>query len=204
MLEPIEIPSDVDEVDVPVRIRQWISEGRQRIETFQDCWDRPLIEQFVPADYELVYQSLCWTKSHQPMIGNRFLEWGCGFAIISALASTLDFDCIGIEAEDELLQQGRQTIAAWEVDLELSHGNFLPQGAEDLADDPTLPSLGHPVGSVYDRLGLDLDDFALVYTYPWPGESDFHESVFDRYGAKGALLMLFRGPNEMRLWRKTS
>jgi hypothetical protein len=51
---------------------------------------------------------------------------------------------------------------------------------------------------------LDLDDFALVYAYPWPGEDDFHEFVFDRYAASGALLMLFCGPNDVRLWRKAN
>ncbi|EMI21593.1 hypothetical protein RMSM_01480 [Rhodopirellula maiorica SM1] len=202
MLERIAIPSSVDRRTPPAEIQLWISDARQRIEAFQDRWDQPQIEQFVAADYELVYQSLGWALESQMLIGKRFLEWGCGFAVVSALAGTLDLDVIGIEAEPELLSQGRRLVDEWKADVELIHGNFLPEGSESLADDPTLPSLGHNVPCGYAVLGLELDDFAIVYSYPWPGEDDFHERVFDRYASSGALLMQFCGPNDVRLWRK--
>jgi hypothetical protein len=79
----------------------------------------------------------------------------------------------------------------------------LPGGAESLADDPTLPSLGHAGVSAYDHWETELDEFAVVYSYPWPGEDDFHERVFDRFGPPGGLLLMFIGPNELRLCRKT-
>ena len=119
-------------------LRERINQAYQRIETFQDRWDRPQIEQFVAADYEHVYQSLRWTLQSQLMIGRRFLEWGCGFAIVSALASLLELDVIGIESEQELLLEGRKTIENWNAQLELVHGNFLPRGSETLADDLSL------------------------------------------------------------------
>lgn len=204
MLARIPIPSSVDASTVPADVQERIAQARRDIEAFQDRWDRPQIEQFVAADYELVYQSLDWTLQSQSRIGQRFLEWGCGFSIVSALAATLGLNAIGIEAEADLLAEGRKTIAAWNADVELIQGDFLPPGAESLAYDPTLPSLGHGVDNGYEQLGLDLDDFAIIYAYPWPGEDDFHEAVFDRYAARGALLMLFCGPHDVRLWRKTA
>lgn len=204
MLRRVDIPSSVDERPLPEKIECWIEDARERIEAFQDRWDRPQIEQFVAADYRHVYQSLDWSLSTQPMLGRRFVEWGCGFAVVSVMAATLNLDVIGIEAEEDLLHHGRKTVIRCDTDVELIHGNFLPPGAERLADDPTLPSIGHPVACGYSQIGLDLDDFAMVYSYPWPGEDDFHEAVFDRYAAVGALLMLFCGPNDVRLWRKTS
>ena len=204
MLERIELPSTVTDTTVPAEVRDQIEMSRLRIQSFQDNWDRAQIEQFVAADYYHVYQALDWINQNSLKIGGRFLEWGCGFAVVSAIADSLGFDAIGIEAEPELLAEGRRTIADWDSQAELIHGNFLPPGAESLADDPTLPSLGHPVASGYDQLGLDLDDFAIVYAYPWPGEDDFHESVFDRYAAAGALLVLFCGPNDIRFWRRTN
>ncbi len=204
MLDRIEIPSSVDEISLPLDVKSSIAEAQRRIESFQDCWEKTKIEQFVAADYQLVYQTLVWLKQTQPLIGNRFLEWGCGFAVVSALASKLGFDAVGIEAEDVLLDQGRETVAAWEVPVELIHGDFLPPGAEQLANDPTLPSLGHRARCAYELLEMDLDDFAITYAYPWPGEDDFHEAVFNRYAAGGALLVLFCGPNEIRVWRKYS
>jgi hypothetical protein len=203
VLSRILLPPAIDESAIPADIGRGIERARRRIEAFQDRWDRPQIEQFVAADYELVYQSLCWAIATQPLIGRRFLEWGCGFAVVSSLAALLGLDAIGIEAESDLLREGRKTIADWPVAVELVHGNFLPHGSESLADDPMLPSLGHRVPCGYNQLGLDLDDFGIVYAYPWPGEDDFHEAVFDRFAARGALLMLFLGPHDLRVYRKT-
>ena len=186
-----------------------------RIEAFQDRWDVPQIEQFVAADYELVYQTLDWVRESQLLIGNRFLEWGCGFATVTLIADQLGFEAIGIESEATLIKQGRKTIEDWwnvvsqeagpaspaSRPPELFCGNFLPPGADRLADDPTLPSLGHQVVSAYEQIGLDLDDFAVVYSYPWPGEDEFHEAVFEKHAAPGAILVQFAGPNDTRAWR---
>ena len=204
MLAKIQIPSSIDTRIIPQDIRDSIDRAQGRIEAFQDRWDRPQIEQFVAADFLHVYQSLDWVLETQMMIGKRFLEWGCGFAVVTALAQTLGWDAIGMEAESVLIQQGRETLQEWPSDAELIEGNFLPNGCQDLADDPGLPSLGHPVDSAYEELGLDLDDFALVYSYPWPGEDDFHEAVFNARAANGALLLMFCGPNDLRLYRRMS
>ncbi len=204
MLTRIPIPSSVDSTPIPSALAAQIKSARGEIEAFQDRWDRPQIEQFVAADYPLVYQCLNWTLQFQPRLGQRFLEWGSGFSIVSAIAAELGLNAFGIEAEPELLAMGRKTIQTWNVSVELVEGNFLPPGAAQLSDDPMLPSLSHDVADAYQKIGLDLDDFALIYAYPWPGEDDFHEFVFDRYAASGALLMLFCGPNDIRLWRKTN
>ena len=204
MLTRIQIPSSVDSTPIPDELAARITSARGEIEAFQDRWDRPQIEQFVAADYHLVYQCLNWTLQFQPRLGQRFLEWGSGFSIVSAIAAELGLNSFGIEAERDLLAMGRKTIETWNVSVELVEGNFLPPGADQLSDDPMLPSLSHDVADGYQAIGLDLDDFALVYAYPWPGEDDFHEFVFDRYAASGALLMLFCGPNDVRLWRKAN
>jgi hypothetical protein len=204
VLTRIQIPSSVDSTPIPSELAARITSARSEIEAFQDRWDRPQIEQFVAADYHLVYQCLNWTLQFQPRLGQRFLEWGSGFSIVSAIAAELGLNSFGIEAERDLLAMGRKTIETWNVSVELVEGNFLPPGADQLSDDPMLPSLSHDVADGYQAIGLDLDDFALVYAYPWPGEDDFHEFVFDRYAASGALLMLFCGPNDVRLWRKAN
>ena len=118
------------------------------------------------------------------------------------MAAELGFDAIGVEAETTLYQQALQTISRWPCDAEVFAGNFLPKSAKQLADDPTLPSLGHMASTIYPSLGLEIDDFSLIYAYPWPGEDDFLEAVFERYAAKGAMLLMFCGPNDLRLLRK--
>lgn len=226
MLQSVEIPNGLDDRPIPDSVEQWIEHLRRRIEAFQDRWDVEQIEQFVAADYRLVYQTLSWVRETQLLTNERFVEWGCGFAAVTTMAAQLGWSAIGIESEEVLLAHGRQTVAQWlpdspsaavqaassdgdamgnraAIDVELVAGNFLPSGAESLADDPTLPSVGHDVRPAYQELGLDLDDFGTVYSYPWPGENLFHQLVFERYGGRGAVLVEFCGPNEVRIWRKT-
>ncbi|WP_235935318.1 class I SAM-dependent methyltransferase [Candidatus Laterigemmans baculatus] len=201
-LTPIDIPAWVMDQPLPGEVRLWVNAARERIQAFQDRWDRPQIEQFVASDYELVYQTLAWIEQSQLAPGRRFLEWGCGFAVVCCLAAKLDFDVFGIEAEAVLIEEGRRTVTELQQPVELFEGNFLPPDSEWLADDPTLPSLGHPVPSAYGEIGMEIDDFAIVFAYPWPGEEDFLADVFARYAAPGALLLQFCGPYDLRLWRK--
>lgn len=202
MLDPIELPSLTDRTDVPDSITIELAALRDRIEAFQDQWEQHRIEQFVAADYELVYQALVWIDECHLSVGRRFLEWGCGFAAVSCLADRLKWNVHAVEAHPDLIPHARKTIAEMSAKVDLCVGNFLPPGSESLAFDPTLPSLGHEGDSVYEHWQLGLDDFSLVYSYPWPGEDEFHEDVFDRYADVGAMLLMFIGPNEMRLWRK--
>jgi len=225
LLQQVEIPVGLDERSIPAATEGWIQQLLQRIEAFQDRWEVEQIEQFVAADYRFVYQTLSWVRETQLLTNNRFVEWGCGFAAVTTMAAQLGWSAVGIESEEVLLKHGRRTIADESeserkqegqsaedrsnsltcrsgLDVELIAGNFLPAGAERLADDPTLPSVGHPTPPAYGTLGLDLDDFGTVYSYPWPGENLFHQMVFDRYGGRGALLVEFCGPNEVRVWRK--
>lgn len=202
VLHAVPLPRDIDLTPIPREIETLIEQSRQRIQCFQDRWDQPQIEQFVASDYELVFRVLRWIVEQRLMHGNRMLEWGCGFAVVAALASRLGLDVVGIEAEQRLLDEAQTTLAQFAAPVELVHGNFLPPGAEALSHRSDFPSLGHPVPCGYQQIGADLDDFALVFGYPWPGEWTFHEAVFARYGAVGGLLVLFYGPNDVRVWRK--
>ncbi len=42
--------------------------------------------------------------------------------------------------------------------------------------------------SAYDDLGLDVDEFDVIFAYPWPGEEDVVIDPFDRYAATDASL----------------
>lgn len=196
------LPIDIDLTPIPAEIEREIELARTRIQAFQDRWDQPQIEQFVASDFELVYRVLRWIVERDLMIGRRMVEWGCGFAVVASLASTLGLDVTGIEAERRLLEEAESTVADFATPVDLVWGNFLPVGSEKLSPNPDFPSLGHRVPSAYRQMGDDLDDFALVFGYPWPGEWEFHEAVFAHYGAPGALLVLFCGPHDIRVWRK--
>lgn len=202
-LQRIELPRDLDVTSIEPAIAAALADSWQRIQAFQDRWDQPQIEQFVASDYELVYRVLRYLVQQDALSGKRMLEWGCGFAVVAALAASLGLDVTGIEAERRLLDEAEITRRQFNVPLDLVWGNFLPQGSERLCQNPDFPSLGHQVPCGYQQIGADLDDFSLVFGYPWPGEWQFHEAVFAEYGAHAGVLVLFCGPNDVRAWRKT-
>lgn len=202
-LVEIELSLDLDD-PLPGDIAGLIDESRTCIERYQDRWDRRPIEQFVASDFELVYRALVNIQQRSLIPARRFCEWGCGFAIVSCLADRLGWDVIGIEAEAELIAQARKMVTRWESHVELWHGNFLPEGSERLAVDAHLPSLGHPEPSLYSQHDLNVDDFDLIFAYPWPGEGDFLEHVFLEHAGRGACMLTFVGPYDLRLVRKVS
>lgn len=200
----IELPNGIDVTPIPLDVETALRQSHLRIQAFQDRWDQPQIEQFVASDYELVFRVIRWIVEQRMMTGNRMLEWGCGFGVVAALGSILGLDVTGIEAEKRLLCEAETTMKEFGVPVELVWGNFLPAGSESLSHNPDFPSIGHRVPCAYQQIGSDLDDFSLVFGYPWPGEWAFHEAVFARYGAAGGLLVLFCGPNDVRVWRKVA
>jgi hypothetical protein len=56
--------------------------------------------------------------------------------------------------------------------------------------------------AAYDQLDLEIDDFDLVYSYPWPGEEHVVDELFDTCAAVGALLLTYHGQDGIRLQRK--
>lgn len=205
----IELPRDLADRPTPPSWQTWITHFRHDIEAFQDRWDVPSIEQYVAADFAHVGQVIehVVRHVHRPdEIQGRFLEWGCGFGLITLLAADLGMDAVGIESESELLRRAAQTrlklVDAPEFTGQLTLGNFLPDGAESLSNDPTHPSLNHGGKNAYDAIGLDMDDFGIIYSYPWPGENEFHRQVFQKYAAVGAVHIQFVGPNDVQVWQK--
>lgn len=56
----------------------------------------------------------------------------------------------------------------------------------------------------YDELRLDPADFDVVFAYPWPGEECLIASLFEKYAAEEALLLMYNQFNSVRLRRKVA
>ena len=89
--------------------------------------------------------------------------------------------------------------------MEFVCGSFIPQGGEDVADIVgDFAWLRTDAPSAYDELGLDPDDFDVIFAYPWPGEEQAIYDLFERYAAAGALLVTFQGVEAVRVMRLVS
>lgn len=158
---------------------------------------------FVPADFRRVYAALdvVYTAGLAPT--PQMCEWGSGFGVVAALAAQIGFEACGIEIERDLVEQAEDLVAEHDLDVEFAHGSFIPESAEHLADvQDDLATLGRGVADGYEELGLDPEDFGLIYAYPWPGEEEVVERIFDAVAATGALLLTYRSTEDLVLQRK--
>ncbi len=201
----LEIEFEPDDGITTQELKQWIAAGRQRIELYWDHFSAKPLPQYIECDFDYVAQALAVCVHRKLADGTLFCEWGCGFGIVTGIAAILGFEAIGVEAEEFLCRQASELLVQNRVSAEIWQGNFLPRGARQLAvDEDPLVSLTHSIEPAYDQNDMSINDFALIFVYPWPGEEHFLKSVFHRFARVGALLLLYRGPYQMELYRKTS
>lgn len=153
---------------------------------------------FVAADYDVVRTALLPLRAP----GRRFLEWGSASGIITIMADLMGFDACGIEVDPALVETARATAARHGSRARFVTGSFLPTGYEWHADDgdARTGTIAH-ADSGYLRLGHALDDFDVVFGYPWGGEIPLMRDLMQRYGRRDALLLLYEATGTIRTYR---
>ena len=165
---------------------------------------------FVPSDFETVYHALRAITEANLAAGTSLCEWGSGFGVVASLAAMLGFEVCGIEIERGLVDASRRLADDYGVAVEFVHGSFIPPGGEAYADKAYSESgaefswIATDADHAYDELGLEPDDFDLVFAYPWPGEELLIENLFERFAAEGALLLIYGQFDSVFLRRKVS
>lgn len=178
------------------------AELRRKISELQDegfeIWRRFDIEvrqqswhPFVPVEYEDVLQMLLELRGPEL----KFLEWGSATGVITIMADMLGFEAYGIELDGGLVTVARELAEKYESHARFAEGSFLPEGYVWQASDgdQRLGTIGQG-RSGYLELKLPLDQFDIVYGYPWDGEADIMRDVMRRYGRPGAHLILYGQP----------
>jgi hypothetical protein len=169
------------------RLASVIEEGREIWHRFDEDVRRQAFHPFVPADYDRVLPTL--VRLHAP--GARFLEWGSATGVIAIMADMLGFEAYGIELDRELVAVARDLARRHGSGARFAVGSFLPGGYRyrPRHGDDRLGTIGRgPSG--YGELGHPLDDFDVVYAYPWSGEEPIMRDVMRAYGAPHARLIL--------------
>lgn len=153
---------------------------------------------FVPADYARVVDALVPHRAP----GRSFLEWGSGNGVITIMADLLGFDACGIELDAGLVEEAVGLAARHGSGARFVAGSFLPAGYQYRAwdGDNRLGTLGEGA-SGYLRLGRALDDFEVVYGYPWGGEEAVMHDLMRRYGNPASVLLLHRVSGEVDAYR---
>lgn len=181
----------------------FLADAEARIDAFfEERWQEPIVG-FVPSDFARLWPALAAVREQELAPGNRFCEWGCGFAVVAGLAARLGFAAHGIEIERDLLDAARPLLAAHALDVALACGSFIPPGGERLAQikaEMAWLITDGPDGHAL--LQREPDDWDVVFAYPWPGEEHVIERLFDRYARSGALLITWRTEKGARVQKK--
>ena len=111
--------------------------------------------------------------------------------VIAIMADMLGYEAYGIELDRELVAVARDLARRHGSGARFAVGSFLPAGYRyrPRDGDGRLGTIGRgPSG--YGELGHALDDFDVVYAYPWSGEEPVMRDVMRAYGAPHARLIL--------------
>lgn len=142
---------------------------------------------FVPADYETVLQALLPRR----IPGLKFLEWGSATGVITILADLLGFRACGIELDQDLVKRAEALAVKYHSQARFVTGSFLPEGYvwRKQGGDDSLGTIGQGA-SGYLQLGQPLDEFDLVFAFPWDGEEPIMLDLMRAYGRSDALLLI--------------
>ncbi len=201
------LPTEHRDGDVDARLDAVCAEGWAIWERFDREVREPGFHPFVAADYDVVRAALQRLAARRPAPGRRFLEWGSASGIITVMADIVGFDACGIELDAGLVDTARALAARHGSRARFVAGSFLPTGYRWRArDGDTRKGTIGDGPSGYLQLGHALDDFDVVFGYPWGGETELMHDVMRQYGSPDALLLLhdtnlgvraFRGGREV-------
>jgi hypothetical protein len=178
---------------------------REVTEAGWELWERFDVEvrsrrwhPFVAADYERVLDALVALR--RP--GMRFLEWGSATGVITIMADLLGYEAYGIELDPRLVETARALAERFGSGARFAAGSFLPSGYRyrPRDGDGRIGTIGQGE-SAYPALGHPLDDFDLVYGYPWDGEEPLMLDLMRAYGGRGARLLVHGGNEGVRVYR---
>jgi hypothetical protein len=186
-----------DDAAVRSRIRALLAEGWEIFDRFDRDVRQKGFHPFVAADYERVLEALLPQRAP----GLRFLEWGSATGVVTIMADLLGFEAYGIELDAGLVDVAQRLARRFGSGARFVAGSFLPAGYkwQPANGDGRLGTIG--VGmSAYPTLGHGLDDFDVVYAYPWDGEAPMMLDLMRTYGSSKARFLL-NGDDGVQMYR---
>jgi SAM-dependent methyltransferase len=153
---------------------------------------------FVAANYESVLEALIAQRGP----GLKFLEWGSATGVITIMADLLGYEAYGIELDASLVETARTLARKFDSRATFAAGSFLPEGYEwkPRTGDGRLGTIGQG-RSGYLELGHPLDDFDVVFGYPWQGEEAMMHDLMRCYGGRGARLLVHGTDRGVEVYR---
>lgn len=167
-----------------------------------EIWDRHQdtlpFEGYVSANYLSVYNSLAQLRGKVSTV----LEWGSGLGVVSIMASRMGFDAYGIEAESVLLEYSEEFAERYGPATRFAHGSFIPNDfVWNPGDGEEVNRTVIDMPAAYEQFDMELDEFDLVYAYPWPEERDLYHNILRDFGRRDVLMLIYDGREGISLFQ---
>jgi hypothetical protein len=169
------------------RIAALCAEGWDFFERFDREVREKEFHSFIASDYEVVLDALIAHRAP----GRTFLELGSASGVITIMADLLGYDASGIEIDTSLVATARKMAAKFDSKARFVAGSFFPTGYtfKQASGDIRTGTMGEGIPA-YLELGHGLDDYDVVFGYPWGGEEPVMLDLMKRYGNPESVLML--------------
>jgi hypothetical protein len=172
----------------------------------RDAWDEfgvlasERFHRFIPCDHAGAYLALRKLRDR----ASTFVEFGSASGVVTIIADLLGYEAVGIELEPWLVERSLDIAERFHSGATFVEGSFVPlefqDDVVDLSPDFHTPTVG---ACAYEELGIGLDDFDLVFAYPWPGEEDWLREILRRFARPETLLLTYDVAEGFRVGRCT-
>lgn len=210
-----EIPLDLSGCALSRDAAAFLAEANRRIDELFATERNKRTPKFLPSDPELLHAALtCITRRNLPL-GRVYCEWGSGVGVGVGLASLLGYEAFGIEIEPSLVRFARKLAHDTGVAAQFLEGSYLPEGFESYSgmggEELVLPEhfLGGSSGlphfaPTYEGMPCPTDEIDVFFVFPWPGEQEFMQQLFEILAGDGAILLVYYGGSELCAYQKTA
>jgi len=177
---------DIDDA-LRARLRALCAAGWDFFEQFDRTVRERSFHPFIASEYEVVLDALIAHRAS----GLRFLELGSASGVITIMADLIGYEACGIELDRSLVSTAREMATRFGSRARFVAGSFFPAGYVYRGADGEVRTGTMGEGtSGYLELARALDDFDVVFGYPWGGEEPVLLDLMKRYGGGDALLLM--------------
>lgn len=198
------VPLEIEPVlgPLPPDVAGFLADADARIDVFFEERKRERRLGFFPSDYELAFRTLSAVRVLD-RDARRLCEWGSGFGVVAGLGVLLGYEAHGIEINSDLISASRRLLGDHDLDAVILEGSFIPEDyarTERMSTFETMTVLSG--AEVYADADIDIDDFDVIFAYPWPDEEPQYCDLFDQFADYGAVLLTYSMLEGMRVYRK--
>ena len=209
-----QIPLAPGESSPPEQISTFLTAAEARIDHLFETEQNKRIPRFIPSDPLAIFRAIEFVTGENLPLGRVFCEWGSGFGVATGIATLLGYEAYGIEIEPSLVAASESLADEQGLEFTILNTSYIPEGFESYAavggEELVLPENFSDHGDgfdqipVYEGMPYSTDEIDLFFVYPWPGEQEFMQQLFEAVATEGAILLTYLEDGEVSVHQKVA